>query len=133
MAKVRGVDNFSNRLKRGQTKSVDAVDRALYAGGQLIENEAERSIIDGAISGPGHIPSAPGEPPNADTHVLDTSIHTTKEGRGRVNVTSNAPYSAALEFGASRVAARPYMRPSTRKKKAELIALVGRGVDISFK
>lgn len=133
MARVRGVDTFANRLKRGQAKTVGAVDRALYAGGQLIESEARFSITDGSISGAGHIPSEPGQPPNADTRLLDTSIHTTKEGRGRVNVTSNAPYSAALEFGTSRVAARPFMRPSVRKRKAELIALVGRAVDISFK
>src|SRR6478609_3279970 len=99
MAKVRGVDTFANRLKRGRAKSVGLVDRALYAGGQLIESEARHSITDGSISGAGHIPSAPYSPPNADTRLLDTSIHTTKAGPGKVRVTSNAPYSAALEFG----------------------------------
>lgn len=133
MAKVKGVDTFSNRLKRGKAKSASLVDKALYAGGQIIEIEAEHSITAGSISGAGHIPSRPGEPPNADTRLLDTSIHTTKEGRGRVNVTSNAPYSAALEFGTSKMEARPFMLPATRKKKDEVVKLVGRAVDISFK
>lgn len=133
MAKVRGADAFSDRLKRGKAKSASLVDKALYAGGQLIEIEAERSITEGSISGPGHIPSRPGEPPSANTRLLDTSIHTTKAGPGRVRVTSNAPYSAALEWGTSKMAARPFMRPATRKKKDELTALVGKAVSASFK
>lgn len=133
MARVKGVDTFSNRLKRGKAKSASMVDRALYAGGQLIEIEAEHSITAGSISGAGHIPSRPGEPPNADTRLLDTSIHTTKEGRGRVNVTSNAPYSAALEWGTSKMAARPFMRPATRKKHEEVMRLVGRSVSTAFR
>lgn len=113
------------------TKSL--TDKALYAAGQLIEIESERSITEGSISGAGHIPSLPGQPPNADTRQLDTSIHTVAVGRGRVNVESTAPYSAALEFGTSKMAARPYMNPASQKKSPEAKKLVAEAIRRSTK
>ncbi len=100
--------------------------QALFAAGQMIEIEAERSITEGSVSGAGHVPSLPGEPPSADTRLLDTSIETTVENFDppRVHVTSNAPYSAALEWGTSTMEERPFMRPATRKKKTAAVALV---------
>lgn len=128
MARLRGAQRHRERLKNlrlsgGGERKITA---ALYAAGQLIEIEAERSITEGSISGKGHIPSAPGQPPNADTRLLDTSIETTiPPGTSlRVDVTSNAPYSVPLEVGTSKMAARPYMGPATKKKRGEARALV---------
>lgn len=101
-----------------------AADKALYVAGTLIEIEAENSITAGSISGPNHVPSNPYEPPNADTRQLDTSIHTVVVGRGRVNVESTAPYSAALEFGTSKMLPRPFMNPAAKKKGPESQRLV---------
>lgn len=134
MVKISGAQRFTNRLKRmsgAQAKSL--TDKALYAAGQLIEIEAENSITEGSISGPGHIPSLPGEPPNADTRQLDGDIHTVVVGRGRVNVESIAPYSAALEFGTSKMAARPYMNPASQKKSPEAKKLVAEAIRRSTK
>ena len=117
MVKISGAKLHTDRLQKMASQSTKtAADRALYAAGQLIEIAAENSITEGSISGPGHIPSRPGEPPNADTRLLDTSIHTVPVGPGRVNVESTAPYAAALEFGTSRMAARPYMAPAAKKE-----------------
>lgn len=104
--------------------------RALYAGGQLIELEAERSITQGSISGAGHVPSSPGQPPNADTRLLDTSIDTiiAKAAPPIVHVRSNAPYSAPLEFGTSKMAERPFMRPAAKKKRSAVVDLVAAAV-----
>lgn len=131
---ISGGKVHTDRLKRmsgSRTKSL--TDRALYAAGQLIEIEAERSITAGSISGKGHIPSKPGEAPNADTRLLDTSIHTVVVGSGRVNVESTAPYAAALEFGTSRMAERPYMRPAVNAKRGEAQELVAEAVRRSTK
>ena len=103
-------------------------DRALYAAGQLIEIKAEISITRGSVSGKGHVPSKPGEPPNADTRQLDTSIDTVVVGPNRVDVVSNAPYSVPLEFGTSVMEARPFMGPATRAKHDEAVELVRRAV-----
>lgn len=130
--RISGNKQHSDRLRR-MTKAAPRITAALYAAGQMIEIEAERSITEGSVSGKGHVPSRPGEPPNADTRLLDTSIDTQVVSRNppRVHVSSNAPYSAELEWGTSKMAERPYMRPATQKKRKDAVALVRRAVSQS--
>lgn len=123
----QGVKEFVQRLgrMRGSKKNAQIV-AALYSIGQRIELDAEISITEGSVSGKGHVPSLPGQPPNADTRHLDTNIETRIESRypPTVTVESLAEYSAALEYGTSRMAERPFMRPALEKNRA----LVKRGV-----
>ena len=130
MAKITGADKVRQRFTR-MAASRSLTDRALYAAGQEIEIFAELSITRGSISGAGHVPSKPGEPPNADTRLLDTSIDTIVVGPNRVDVVSNAPYSAALEFGTSRIEARPFMGPAARAKTKDATDLIARAVKAS--
>lgn len=125
-ATVTGRARHSARLRQIALRANQAVLRALYAAGQEIEAFAEHSITDGSVSGAGHVPSRPGEPPNADTRLLDTSIETTiaSPSPPTVHVTSNAPYSAALEYGTSKMAERPFMRPALRKKRKRVRQIV---------
>lgn len=97
-----------------------AVRQALYKGGQLIEVTAEHLITAGSASGRHHEPSRPGQPPNRDTGVLDGHIETDFVGPLKVAVTSNAPYAAELEFGTSKMEARPYLKPAVAMKRAEV-------------
>lgn len=112
-------------------QAAPAAARALYAGGQLLESEAERSITAGAVSGANHVPSAPGQPPNEDTGTLRRNIETEIGGPNLVTVTSYAPYSAALEFGTSRLASRPFMRPAATKTRPEIERLVRRAISLT--
>lgn len=129
MASVTGWKKHSARLKR-LAGAEPRILRALYALGQKIELDAELSITEGSVSGAGHVPSAPGEPPNADTRLLDSSIETTIESASppRVLVTSNAPYSAAVELGTAKMVERPFMRPATKKNRAKGIRAVAAAV-----
>lgn len=121
MAKVIGADKVSRRLKRMSDAAATRRRMAvLYRAGQRIEIDAELSITAGSISGKDHQPSQPGQAPNADTRLLDTSIETTLEGDRQVHVTSNAPYSAALEFGTSKMAERPFMRPAVERNRESI-------------
>lgn len=124
--KITGAGAHSRRLGRlAGPQMKRRVYQALFVAGSMIETEAEISITAGSVSGKNHVPSAPGEPPNADTRLLDTSIETTGDPEAvKVTVTSNAPYSAALEFGTSRMEERPFMRPATAKKRPEAVRLV---------
>lgn len=130
MAKIIGANKVRQRLNR-MAASRSLTDRALYAAGKAIEIHAELSITAGSITGKGHIPSRPGDPPNADTRLLDTSIDTVVVGPNRVDVVSNAPYSAALEFGTSKMAERPFMGPAARAKTKEATDLIARAVKAS--
>lgn len=128
MAKISGVDRHKRRLRPIAARRIL---QGLYAAGQLIELDAERSITEGSVSGAGHVPSLPGEPPNADTRHLDTNIDTTVASANppTVNVTSNASYSAALEFGTSKMEERPFMRPAAEKNQKEVTNIVASIVD----
>lgn len=133
MAKIKGANRFQKRL-RGM-RDMKQVVAALYAAGQDIEIEAERSITQGSVSGKGHVPSRPGQPPNADTRYLDTNIETTIEAQNppTVHVTSHAPYSAALEYGTSKMAERPFMRPAVEKNRKNIAEKVKEAVNITIR
>ncbi|MET3710410.1 HK97 gp10 family phage protein [Sphingomonas trueperi] len=121
--------NFSAKLKRiTSPEAKRQVGAALFAAGEEIEVAAALSITNGAVSGKGHVPSAPGEPPNADTHVLDRSIETNQVAPLRVEVSANAPYAVHLEFGTSKMAPRPFMAPALAAKRDDAAKLVARAV-----
>lgn len=130
MARVTGGDKHRARLRKMRERTPQAVLAALYVAGQKIEIDAEISITSGSISGDGHVPSRPGEPPNADTRQLDTSIdtHIVAQNPPTVHIISNAPYSAALEFGTTKMAARPFMKPATDKNHDAVVSAVVRAV-----
>lgn len=129
MVKVSGASETAAHLKRiSGSEMVRQVGAVLYAAGDLVAVEAARSITEGSVSGKGHAPSAPGQPPSADTHLLDRSIETVQVEPLKVNVAATAPYAVPLEFGTSRMAARPFMAPALQRKRKEVTDLITAGV-----
>lgn len=116
---MTGKDAHLARL-RGLSQAEFAANKVVVVGADMIRAEAFRSISAGSISGKSHVPSAPGEPPNRDTGVLQAHIETANPEPLTATVTSSAPYAAALEYGTSRMAARPYMRPARDKVLSEI-------------
>lgn len=131
---VKGLDKHVKRLQN-MRKAARQVTGALYTAGQDIELDAERSITEGSVSGAGHVPSLPGQPPNRDTGHLDTNIETTVEAQNppTVHVTSHAEYSAALEYGTSKMAERPFMRPATEKNRKNVSSKVAEAVRVTIR
>lgn len=138
---MRGAKAHIRRLQAlaGATTQRE-IGAALFAGGELIQTHAQRSITAGAVSGRGHTPSAPGTPPSNDSGVLANNIETTQPAVTRVLVTSSAPYSAAQEFGADianafgngtavTLPARPFMRPARDAKRQEVQELVEKAMN----
>lgn len=134
MVKITGADKASRRLRglAGEA-TIRKVGSALLAAGQLIQVEAQLSITNGAVSGKGHVRSRPGEPPKNEFGTLADNIETVLVAPLRVEVSSNAPYARALEFGTSKMAERPYMRPAVAKKRKEAVALVRQAVDAAIR
>lgn len=119
---VKGLNVHRARLARMRRAAKDEVLSALFAAGEKVRADAAESIKAGAISGPGHIPSAPGQPPNADTHNLDLSIDVRlNRASGTVYVIARAHYAAALEFGTSRIEPRPFMRPALQRNRSRIV------------
>jgi len=112
---------------------VREVEQALFAGGEAVAVEAQVSITEGSASGTSggrhqHTPSEPGQPPNNFTGTLAGNIEVTRAGRLKVEVASTALYSEYLEFGTSRMAARPFMAPAANAKRREVNKLVDKAV-----
>lgn len=131
-SRITGDKAFSARLQRmSGAEKVELVGQALFVVGDEIKVFAKQSITQGAVSGASHVPSNPGEPPKADTHILDTSIEVQQVAPLRVQVIAEAPYAAALEFGTSRgLQERPFMRPAAKAKRKRAVELVGNALTI---
>lgn len=122
---MKGRKAHVSRLKKlAGHETARQVSAALFAAGEVVAVEAQVSITRGAVSGKSHVPSAPGLPPNADTHFLANNIEVRQITPLIVEVSSNAPYSAPLEFGTSKMAARPFMRPAREKTRPEVEDMV---------
>lgn len=72
----------------------------------------------------GASPSAPGEPPGVDTGTLRRGMNVEREKQAVYNInTGQTEYAPYLEFGTSRMGARPFMGPLAEhlRKDAEKI------------
>lgn len=117
---MRGAEAHRRRLRKLRGPQVGrVVTQALFAGAKDIADDAALSITAGAVSGKNHVPSKPGEPPNADTHVLSNSIEAVVVRPLKAEASANAPYAAAQEFGSESIGLpeRPYMRPATARQR----------------
>lgn len=116
MARLRGKEKHLKRLRALSGPAVTRVAGAIvFEGADMIRAEAFRSVSAGSVSGKGHIASAPGEPPNRDTGTLQAGFETQQTGPVSAEFRSEAEYARALEFGTSKMAARPHIRPARDK------------------
>lgn len=130
MPKIAGTATHTKRLRDGVgPNGIALLGSYLYQAGERVQTDAQVSITEGAVSGAGHVPSRPGEPPNNDTGVLANNIETVQVEPLKVVVSSNAPYSAPLEFGSSRMQPRPYMAPALEKNRKYITQAILTGIN----
>ena len=104
--------------------------RLVGRAANLVRNTAVTSINQGSKSGViyekynprrTHKASAAGEPPATDTGFLVNNIFTNIDADGLgASVESRANYSSFLEFGTSKMAARPFMQPALEENKPRI-------------
>lgn len=129
---IKVTDNHEQRLLRAAPALViPAMGEELVFGAREIAEDAIFSIRDGAISGPGHVPSAPGEPPNEDTGELASSIRPLElvetPTSAQTGVISDSDHSLYQERGTSKMAARPFLEPAAERHRGDVLAaLAGR-------
>lgn len=130
MARIFGQRVHGDRLRRLSSSVVTSgIADAVENGLERIVKRAQDSIIDGAVSGPNHVASAPGQPPNADTHELDRSGKVEMD-RQRLSgkATFTAEHAIPLEFGTATVEERPFLKPAGQAERPgirrEVIAAV---------
>ena len=131
--KIKGLEPTLKNLRLLQNGLDKELTNVLRGGGQLIRGEAIRSIQTGPKSGRTyekynprrtHKASAPGEAPASDTGNLVSQIRVREENKDLVKVESNALYSSFLEFGTSKMLARPFLFPATERSRPKIAQAV---------
>lgn len=138
-----GGDVYLARLKRLASPALnEAIGESLVESANALMEDIRVTLNENSISGPGHIVSEPGEPPNSDTHKLEQSLRVSEiMETDEVIQTAvlegddDAPYALFLEYGTSTpMAERPHMgpaaeraRPSVRDGLRAAIAKVAQG------
>ena len=64
-----------------------------------------------------HRASSPGKPPKSDTGDLSRSVSSKKTGTGQSELRVKSPYAGALEYGTSKMKARPFIAPAVTELK----------------
>lgn len=132
---IKGDDKLLARLKRAKGVG-PAMDRWANESAEIIAKEARDLVDEGGIPSPNHIPSKPGQPPNTDSgRLVANTVAVDLPEQGHAAAISHAlsddgySYSLGLEFGNSRVAERPFMRPATASKRKSILDNARRAVD----
>ncbi len=120
---IKGNKEFVKAVRDYGKTAKDALGKALFLGATHTRNEAVASIqahgsagVTYKRRGVEHTASVAGNPPNTDTGNLVKNITTEKISGGYdVGSRKGAPYGAALEFGTSKIAPRPWLSPAYEK------------------
>lgn len=110
------------------TELVNEIKRTLSKPG------GGRTYVRRGRSGSGsvrHTASSPGAPPAVDTGRLRASINMkagSEKGKPFVDVGTNVQYAPFLEFGTSRMQARPYMRTALAAITEKARGIIARSV-----
>ena len=127
--RVTNKPRYNSVISQYTADSKQLVGRA----GNLVRNTAVSSIQQGAKSGViyqkynprrTHRASSAGQPPATDTGFLVNNIGLKIDSDGLgASVESRADYSVFLEFGTSKMAARPFMQPALESNKSKIRTL----------
>lgn len=108
----------------------EAIRRIIASSGQDTMNTAKQSIQENSGGGRTyekykprrtHTASSAGKPPNTDTGFLVSNITLVFDiDQLGVSVESQADYSGFLEFGTSKMQARPYLQPALEENKPKI-------------
>ena len=137
---LKNLKSFNKRLeKRLKRDAMTQIKRNVTRGVMLVRNTAVEEIQRGTKTGETyelysprrtHTSSAPGEFPATDTGFLVSQISTDVHTKGNSvvgQIISSAPYSKHLEFGTTKMSARPFMQPSLEKNKRKIRDIFRKG------
>jgi HK97 gp10 family phage protein len=131
MASIKTKVIRKSRTQSVKTQYEASARQIVGAAGNLVRNTAVDSINQGGRSGVTYERggktaqrSAAGEPPKTDQGILAGSIRLKLDANNLgASVESGAKYSEALEFGTSKMAARPFLQPALEANRSKIRAL----------
>ncbi len=126
--KFIGIDSVTKRFKRIARENLKGFERQMAEAGLLVQSDARKSIQRGSrsgetvtIGGKTHTRSAPGEPPKTDTGRLVSNIFSILDAdKQGVTIGTDILYGKILEFGSSKMGARPWLQPAFDRMKPKI-------------
>jgi HK97 gp10 family phage protein len=113
-----------------EAKYASVVKNIIASGVQDTMNTAKTSIQQHQSKGRTygkHTASVAGNPPNSDTGFLASNIFMVLDAdKFGGAVESRADYSGFLEFGTSKMGARPYLQPALEENRPKIIRMFAR-------
>ena len=82
---------------------------------------------------PGSGPSAPGEAPSDPEGRIAAAVTAVPDGSGGASVEVALPFARDLEFGTTRMAARPFLRPAAQRAGSDAKALLAKSLAATLK
>lgn len=142
--KVEGLEKLKPATAAVIVEVKKQIDAGLYASAKQVESDAKRSVLQGKKSGAvykrrtvQHRASAPGEAPANDTGRLASSIVASLvRGANYAVVTAGkgvAKYATMLEFGTSKMAARPFLFPAAERNRKWINDRMARAMQMAIK
>ena len=139
--RLEGSEQLQRELRRLSGDLREEAGKAVLATAIEMRADIVKSIQRGPASGRTykksnptrtHTASAPGQPPMSDTGRLANSITFDRLGDLTASVGSALNYAPWLEYGTSRMAARPFFRPAVERMRPKYIGkleeLIGRAM-----
>lgn len=137
---LEGLDRLAGKSKLVSKIAEQELKKALLASGLMVEKAAKESIAGGGKTGKvyrrggrTHQASAPGEAPATDTGRLVNSINVRlADGDTAAEVAAGSgsvKYARMLEFGTSRMEARPFLFPALERSKPKIKARMEAALD----
>lgn len=131
---IKNIDSLRQKLQKIKRNVRTQTFSGVVVAAEHLKNEMVETLHNGEKSGKlykrgnkTHRASAPGEAPATDTGQLARSIRNVYS-RSQISATvgprSNAPYAKSLEFGTSKMAARPFVRPTFNKNKEKIKKII---------
>jgi hypothetical protein len=127
--KIEGLAAALTKIGAMPKEIEQAVQDGLMAVALVARNDAVRRVLRGPKTGRiysktnpkrVHQASAPGEAPATDLGALAGSILAEPvQGQLAANLVARMPYAVHLEYGTTRMAARPFMRPAADVASAQ--------------
>ena len=124
MTSIKSKVTRKSKYKRVEGAYRTAIERIVASGVQDTMNTAKTSIQQHQSKGRTygkHTASIAGNPPNSDTGFLANNIFMVLDAdKLGGSVESRADYSGFLEFGTSKMGARPFLQPALEENRPRI-------------
>jgi HK97 gp10 family phage protein len=114
---VKNVKEFAQSMKNKQEKTKEAIDKSVRDATLYIHNKVKESIARGVNA-----------PVTVDTGRFLNSVDFEPTGKNEAKVYSDLEYAKYLEYGTSKMSARPHFGNTAKVEKANVKSVMNANI-----